>query len=69
MRCCCTGPSDQPGYTLFSSIDLFQLLGLYLSIAGVRAWSGRSWLFSAVFAGLPYVLIYGIWAFYSLRQA
>jgi hypothetical protein len=34
---------------------------------GVRTWSGRSWLFSCIFALLPYVLIYGIWAFISLR--
>lgn len=58
---------EQPGYTLFSSIDLIQLFSLYLSIVGVRAWSGRSWLFSSLFALLPYVLIYGIWAFISLR--
>jgi len=58
---------DQPGYALFSSIDLIQLYGLYLGVVGVRAWSGRSWLFSSIFALLPYVLIYGIWAFISLR--
>lgn len=58
---------DQPGYTLFSSIDLIQLFSLYLAVAGVRAWSGRSWLFSSIFALLPYLLIYGIWAFISLR--
>lgn len=58
---------DQPGYTLFSSIDLIQLFSLYLAVVGVRTWSGRSWLFSSIFALLPYVLIYGIWAFISLR--
>jgi hypothetical protein len=58
---------DQPGYTLLSSIDLIQLFGLYLSVVGVHTWSGRSWLFSSVFALLPYALIYGIWAFFSLR--
>jgi hypothetical protein len=58
---------DQPGYTLFSSIDLIQLFSLYLAAACVRAWSGRSWLFSSVFALLPYMLIYGIWAFFALR--
>ncbi|HMA10799.1 MAG TPA: hypothetical protein VKO83_02850, partial [Steroidobacteraceae bacterium] len=58
---------DQPGYTLFSSIDLIQFFSIYLSVVGVRAWSGRSWLFSSIFALLPYVLIYGIWAFISLR--
>jgi Yip1 domain len=59
--------AGESGYTLFSSIDLIQLFSLYLSVVGVRAWSGRSWLFSCVFALLPYALIYGIWAFISLR--
>jgi hypothetical protein len=58
----------EPGYSLLSNIDLVQLFGLYLSIVGVRLWSGRSWLFSSIFALLPYALIYGIWAYFSLRQ-
>jgi Yip1 domain len=58
---------DQSGYTLLSNIDLIQMFSLYLSVVGVRAWSGRSWLFSSIFALLPYALIYGIWAFISLR--
>jgi Yip1 domain len=59
--------AGEAGYTLFSSIDLIQLLAMYLSVVGVRTWSGRSWLFSSIFALLPYALIYGIWAFISLR--
>jgi|JI10StandDraft_1071094.scaffolds.fasta_scaffold53328_6 hypothetical protein len=58
---------DQAGYTLLSNIDLIQMFSLYLSVVGVRTWSGRSWLFSSVFALLPYALVYGIWAFISLR--
>jgi uncharacterized membrane protein len=58
---------NEPGYTLLSSIDLIQIFCLFLLVAGVRAWSGRSWLFSAIFALLPYALIYGVWAFVSLR--
>lgn len=58
---------DQPGYSLFSNLDLIQLYSVGLSAAGVRTWSGRSWLFSVIFASLPYVLIFGIWAFISLR--
>jgi hypothetical protein len=58
---------DEPGYTLFSSITLFQFLALYLAALGLKVWSGRSWLFSLVFTALPLVLIFGTWAFFSLR--
>lgn len=57
----------EPGYTLFNSLNLLQLASLYLAVVGVKAWSGRSWLFSTVFATLPFVLLYGIWAFVALR--
>jgi hypothetical protein len=59
--------AGEAGYTLFNSIDLIQIFSMYLAVVGVRHWSGRSWLFSTVFALLPYALIYGIWAFISLR--
>jgi hypothetical protein len=59
----------EPGYTLFTSLQLPTLLSLYLATVGVKVWSGRSWLFSVVFAGLPTVLIFGIWAFLSLGRA
>lgn len=59
-------PGD-PGYTLLSSITLLQFLSLYLAAVGVKLWSGRSWLFSIVFTALPFALVYGIWAFFSLR--
>jgi Yip1 domain len=57
----------EPGYSLFSYVDPLQLFAIFLLVVGVRTWSGRSWLFSAIFALLPYALIYGIWAFISLR--
>lgn len=59
--------AGDPGFSLFTSLNLAQVLSIYLAALGVRAWSGRSWLFSIVFTALPYVLIYGIWAFFSLR--
>lgn len=57
----------EPGYTLYSSINLLQFASLALAAIGVKAWSHRSWLFSIIFSALPFVLIYGIWAFFSLR--
>ena len=38
-----------------------------LSIIGVRTFSQRSWSYSAIFALIPVVLIYGIWAFFAFR--
>ena len=38
-----------------------------IAAVGVRVWSNRSWLFSILFTALPYLLIYGIWAFFALR--
>jgi hypothetical protein len=60
-------PPTRPGFSLLSALNLLQLASLYLSVVGVKTWSGRSWLFSTVFATLPYVLIFGTWAFISLR--
>lgn len=56
-----------PGYSLFSGINLLQIWSLVLVVLGVRAWSGRSWPFSAVFALLPAVIVYGVWALIALR--
>jgi hypothetical protein len=57
----------EPGYTLFLSMSSVSLIGLFLAALGVRQWSGRSWLFSVIYASLPCVLVYGIWALISLR--
>ncbi|MFO7324533.1 MAG: YIP1 family protein [Pseudomonadota bacterium] len=59
--------AGEPGYALFTSINLPQFLSLFLAVFGVRVWSGRSWVFSTIFAALPFVLVYGIWAFFALR--
>jgi hypothetical protein len=57
----------EPGFTLLSSMNLTQLATLYLAIIGVKIWSSRSWLFAVLFVAVPWVLIYGIWAWFSLR--
>lgn len=59
----------EPGYSLFTSLQLTQVLSLYLAAFGVKLWSGRSWLFGIVFSALPFVLIYGIWAFIALGRS
>lgn len=57
----------EKGYTLMSSLSLLQMAAIYLAAAGIKAWSGRTWLFSLVFAALPYVLIFGSWGFFAFR--
>jgi hypothetical protein len=61
------GPSE-PGYSLFSALSLLNLWTWGLAIFGVRAWSNRSWTFSAVFVLLPFVVMYGAWAFFALKS-
>lgn len=56
-----------PGYTLFESLGVPAFLSWVLMTIGVRTWSQRSWGFSAIMVLLPWVVIYGIWAFFSFR--
>jgi hypothetical protein len=51
---------DQSGYTLWSYIGLLNIAGLALATVGVKIWSGRSWLFSTLFATLPMLILIGI---------
>jgi hypothetical protein len=60
-------PMSSPGYTLFESLAIPSLLTWALMIIGVRNWSQRSWMFSAIFILLPIVVIYGLWAFFAFR--
>lgn len=57
----------EPGYSLLVSIGPLQLLAWWLSWVGVRHWSGRSGLFSAVFVLLPPLVIYGVWSLLAFR--
>jgi hypothetical protein len=51
---------DQPGYSLWTNLGLLTIAGFALAVVGVKSWSGRSWLFSTLFATLPLLLIIGI---------
>ena len=55
------------GYQLLVSLSVLQPLAWLLSAIGVQLWSKRPWGFCAVFVLLPVVLIYGAWAWFSLR--
>jgi len=60
-------PEGSPGYALFESLGIPALLSWALMIIGVRTWSQRSWAFSATVTLLPWVIIYGVWAFFAFR--
>jgi hypothetical protein len=60
-------PVADKGFTLLSSLTLLHPWAWWLTVLGVRVWSGRSWLFSSVFALAPIVLLYGGWALWAFR--
>ncbi len=59
-------PMGDKGNTLLTTLTLLHPWMWWLSALGVRIWTGRSWVFSVIFALLPVALGYGIWAAISL---
>lgn len=55
--------ATERGYTALGYLGVLNLLGVFLAVLGVKYWSGRSWLFSVLFAGLPLLLLVGYYAF------
>jgi Yip1 domain len=55
------------GYNLFSNINLLHIFTVFLVVLGIKMWSGRSWLFAAVYTLLPAALIGGVWALVALK--
>lgn len=49
--------ASEDGFQVLSNLSVLNLLGVYLAVVGVKHWSGRSWLFSVLYAGLPAMLI------------
>jgi hypothetical protein len=60
-------PAGSPGFTLFESLGIPAFLSWALMIIGVHTWSQRSWAFSAILVLLPWLVIYGLWAFFAFR--
>ncbi len=60
-------PLGAKGYTLLSSLTIIHPWSWWLTVVGVRVWTGRSWLFSSVFALLPIVVVYGGWALWAFK--
>lgn len=59
-------PADK-GFALLSSLTLLHPWCWWLTVVGVRVWSGRSWRSASVFALTPIVLVYGGWALWTFR--
>ena len=59
----------EPGYALLSQVGLPDFLSMLLAVLGVRVWSGRSWLFSTVFALLLSAVILGLWAAFTMGRS
>jgi hypothetical protein len=60
-------PMGAPGQGLLDALNIPGFLSWALMIIGVRAWSQRSWGFSAAFVLIPLVAIFGFWAFLAFR--
>jgi hypothetical protein len=60
-------PFGAPGQGLLDTLSIPAFLSWGLMIVGVRAWSQRSWAFSALFILVPTAVIYGLWAFFAFR--
>lgn len=56
----------EPGYNLFTNVNLIHVFTLYLAVLAVKQWSGRSWLFAAIYTLLPIAVICGVWAIVAL---
>jgi len=58
-------PLGAPGYNFLSIASVMHLVTLALAVFGVKCWSGRSWLFSALFVLAPAIIAaiaFGIFA-------
>lgn len=59
-------PLSSPWHTFVSTVTLLHAWSWWLSVLAVRRWTGRSWAFSAVFALVPVLAVYGGWALFIL---
>jgi len=59
-------PTD-PGYHLLNALTVFTFAQAWLSVIGMRVWSGRSVLFSTVVALTPQILFFGVWALFAFE--
>lgn len=59
-------PESDDLQQIFATINLTMIWSLVLTIMGYKQWLGMSTLKAAVIVSAPYVLIFGIWSFFTL---
>lgn len=60
-------PAESPWKVMLSSISITTFWSIVLMILGYRLWVGASLVKSAVIVLVPYLLVYGVWAFFIAR--
>ncbi len=60
-------PAESPWKVMLSNISIATIWSIALMIVGYRLWVGASLLKSAVIVLAPYLLVYGVWAFFIVR--
>jgi len=53
----------EPWFTWASTLNLVNFWTIFLMATGIARWTGAAMLKSTIIAALPWVLIFGIWAF------
>lgn len=54
-------PMGSPGYNFLAAVGVLHLVTLALAVYGVKCWSKRSWLFSALFVLAPALIAAGVY--------
>lgn len=59
--------TGEDGVAFLSAIDLISLWCMTLTVIGYQSWSQKSWGTAAAIVLAPYLIFYGIFAFFSFR--
>jgi hypothetical protein len=49
--------AGEPGYAILANLSVLYLLSTFLTILGIRIWSGRSWLYAIIVWATPIALL------------
>lgn len=60
-------PLGNKAQGFLDALSIPGFLSWALAIVGVRVWTQRSWLYSAIFVLIPAVVVFGVWGFFVFR--